>query len=84
MDFVVEGLRTGRSAEHPGELERGPSSLEYKKPVQFRPTIGYANVENKSKERFPPSHSREDDGEEDKSQGNGKFQLSAEHNGGAG
>jgi putative transposase len=44
--------------------ERPHSSLDYRTPEQFRRSIGYANVE--SKERFPHSHSRDDDGDENK------------------
>jgi putative transposase len=43
--------------------ERPHSSLDYRTPDQFRRTIGYANVE--SKVRFPHSHSRDDDGDEE-------------------
>ncbi len=44
--------------------DRPHSSLDYRTPDQFRRSIGYANVE--SKERFPHSHSRYDDGDENK------------------
>jgi putative transposase len=44
--------------------DRPHSSLDYRTPDQFRRSIGYANVE--SKERFPHSQSRDDDGDENK------------------
>jgi len=44
--------------------ERPHSSLDYRTPEQFRRGIGCANVE--SKERFPHSHSRDDDGDKNK------------------
>jgi putative transposase len=44
--------------------DRPHSSLHYRTRDQFRRSIGYANVE--SKERFPHSHSRDDDGDGNK------------------
>ena len=44
--------------------ERPHSSLDYRTPEQFRQKTGYANME--SKERFPHSHSLDDDGDENK------------------